>query len=191
MLAREGGVVPAPHLPADEDRLLEALEPLRDRREQQAEAGRLLGVPGGADAEDRAPARQHVERGHRLGEQAGLTVDDRGDHGEQLDPLGLRRQPAERGVGLEHLVLGRADVADLPEVVHDADPVEAAVFRVPGDVGELEASFIFQPYPGALMDRLRLGTHLRRDYLGAQGEGSGWARGEGSRMGAGRGVTDD
>ena len=152
VLAGEGGVVAAPHLPADEDRLLEALEPLGHRREEQAEAGRLLGVPGGADAEDRAPARQHVERGHRLREQARLAVDDRGDHGQQLDPLGLGGQEAERGVGLEHLVLGRADVADLPDVVHDADPVDAAVVGALGDVTELGAELGGPAFPGEVRD---------------------------------------
>ena len=147
-----GALVAAPHLLADQDRLFEPLEPLGHGREGQAEAGRLVGVPGRADAEDRAPAGQHVKRGHRLGQQAGLAVDDGGDHGEQLDPLGLGRQPAERGVGLEHLVLRRADVADLPDVVHDADPVEAAVFRAPGDVGELEAELRGAAFPGEVRD---------------------------------------
>jgi len=148
VLAREGALVPAPHLLADQDGFLEALEPLGHRREEQAEAGRLVGVPGRADAEDRAPARQHVERGHRLREQAGLPVDDRGDHRQQLDPVGLGGQPAERGVGLEHLVLGRPDVADLPDVVHDADPVDAGAFGCLGDVSELEAELRGPAFPG-------------------------------------------
>ena len=120
-------------------RLLKALEPLGDRREEQAEARGLVLVPRRADAEDRAPAGQHVKRCHGLGEQAGLAVDDGGHHGEQLDALGLGREPAERGVRLEHLVLGRADVADLPDVVHDADPVDAGFLGALGDLAELDA----------------------------------------------------
>jgi hypothetical protein len=46
----------------------------------------------------------------------------------------VRGQEAQRGVRLQHLVLGGAE--DLPQVVHDADPVEAGLVGRGGHVGE-------------------------------------------------------
>ena len=80
MLAVERAVVARPHLVGDAQRLLEPLEALLQRRERHAEARVLLLEPGGADAEVGAAAGQHVERGHRLDEDAGVAVGDAGDH---------------------------------------------------------------------------------------------------------------
>ena len=124
MLAVIGGVGVAPHLQADLQGLLEPLEALRRAREEQAESLGLLAVPRRADAEPRAALGEHVERGDDLGEHAGVAVADRGDPREQLDLLGARGEVAERGVGLEHLVLGRAEHLDLEQVVHHAHALE-------------------------------------------------------------------
>src|SRR5205814_8769909 len=51
-----------PHLVGDLERLLELLEPLAERWEREAEAARLDLVPGGADPEPGATARQDVQR---------------------------------------------------------------------------------------------------------------------------------
>jgi hypothetical protein len=130
------GLVAGEHLPADEQRLLQPLEPLGGRREQQAQAARLVGVPGRADAQHGPAAGEHVEGGHRLGQQTRFPVRDAGDQGEQLGPSGVRGEEAEGRVRLQHVVLGWADDPDLPEVVHHADPVEARLVGRRGHVGE-------------------------------------------------------
>ena len=48
-------------------------------------------------------------------------------------------QVAERGVGLEHLALGRPDPADLEEVVHHRDELEAALVGGAGHGGQVRA----------------------------------------------------
>jgi hypothetical protein len=55
------------------------------------------------------------------------------DDGQQLGPLRVRGQEAQRRVRIEHLVLGRPDAFDLEEVVHHSDPVEARLVGRPGD----------------------------------------------------------
>src|SRR5262249_48701759 len=50
-----GAVVVTPHLQADLQRLLKALEPFGDRRVRHAQPEVLALVPGGADTEDGAP----------------------------------------------------------------------------------------------------------------------------------------
>ena len=85
VLPVERPVVVAPHLVHDLQRLLEPLEPLRQRRERHAERQVLALVPGGADAEHGPAAGQHVERGDDLGEQARVPVGDAGDEQLQLD----------------------------------------------------------------------------------------------------------
>ena len=49
------------------------------------------------------------------------------DHQADPSPLGVRRDEAQRGLALEHRRLRRAAAADLEEVVHDPDRVEAGV----------------------------------------------------------------
>ena len=104
----EGPVVVAPHLAHDLQGLLEPLEPLGQRRERHAEGAVLALVPGRADAEGGPPAGEHVEGRHDLGEQAGVAVGHAGHQQLQLDRRGVRREEAERGVALEHRVLGAA-----------------------------------------------------------------------------------
>lgn len=76
----------APHLEADLQRLLEALEALGGGREGQAETDALLLVPRGADAEHGAALRQHVEGRDLFGEQPRLPVDGGRDPREQVGP---------------------------------------------------------------------------------------------------------
>ena len=79
MLALRTGRLVAPHLETDLQRLLEPLVAFSHRREGHAEGVVLALVPCGADAELRAPARQHVERRHDLREEAGVAVGHAGD----------------------------------------------------------------------------------------------------------------
>ena len=59
-----------PHRVGDLERLLEHLETDAEGREREAEAARLVLVPGGTDAEPGPAARQDVERGGGLHPQA-------------------------------------------------------------------------------------------------------------------------
>ena len=106
-------------------RLLEALEPLGDRRVGNAERLVLALVPGGADAQERPAAGQHVERGDGLREQAGVPVGDAGDEQAELHPLGLRRDEVQHRVALEHRVERGLEVLHLEPVVHRGEPDDA------------------------------------------------------------------
>src|SRR3979411_1840274 len=98
MLAPEGFLAAAfafPHLQADLEGFLEALEALLDRGKGDAEAATLGFVPGGTNPEPRAPGREDVEGGDRLGEDARLVVNDARHHGASPGSLGHRRHAAE------------------------------------------------------------------------------------------------
>src|SRR5579884_699152 len=112
VLAAIGAVVARPHLPRDLQSLLEQLETHGEGRERYAEPLRLLLVPGSADREVGAAAREHIERRRRLHENAGIAIDDAGGHGAELHPAGERGEIAERRVALQHVVLVRTDAAD-------------------------------------------------------------------------------
>ena len=73
MLAVERSLIIAPHLRADAQGLLQPLEALGQRREEQAQAAGLLLVPGGPDAEHRPAARQDIKGRHRPGPLNDLT----------------------------------------------------------------------------------------------------------------------
>ena len=135
----ERAVIAAPHLQADAQRLLQPFEPLRQRREQQAQPACFGLVPGRPDAQHGAPAGQHVQCRDLLGQQSRVPVDHRCHDREQLDPAGLGGQPAQRGISLEHLVLRRPEVPDLPHMIHHADPVDAGLLRLRGH--------LTQPHP--------------------------------------------
>jgi hypothetical protein len=115
-------------LQADLQRLFEALETLGGGRERQPEPDAFFLVPRRSDTEPGAALRQHVEGCHRLGQEAGFSIDHRGDPSEQFDAFGLGGEVAECGVRLEHFVLGRSDAPGLPDVVHHREFCEADVF---------------------------------------------------------------
>ena len=81
-------------------------------------------------------ARQDVERRRRLDPQARVAVVDATDHQPQPRSLRVRGHEPERGPALEHRLLGLADAADLEEVVHDPDRIEADVVGLADDPGE-------------------------------------------------------
>ena len=89
-----GAVVVAPHLMADLQRLLEALEALGHRGERHAVGEVLPLVPRGPDAE-LGPALGHdVERGDDVGQEPRVPVGDARHHQAQADPLGAPGQEA-------------------------------------------------------------------------------------------------
>ncbi len=142
VLAAEGSLVAPPHLQADLQRLLEPLESLGEGRERDAKAARLLLVPRRADAQPGPTAREHVKRRDDLGQDARVPVDGAGDQGQQPGPGGAGGQVAKRRVGLEHVLLRRADHGDLEEMVHHADAVEAGLVCGPRDGRELAAELV-------------------------------------------------
>ena len=161
VLAAVGLLVAVPHLQADLQGLLQPLEALRDRRERDAEPARLLLVPGRPDAEPRPAVRQHVEGGDDLGQDARLPVDHAGDHGEQLRARGAGGQVAERGVPLEHLLLGRPHDRDLEEVVHHRDVLEPGVVGGPRHRRQLRPE-PFRPPRRAEVRNLQADFHSQR-----------------------------
>ena len=94
--ARERGLRLGEHAPTDLQRLLEPLEALAHRRELEPERG-VFGVePGGADTEKGPAVRDHVERGHGLGQERRISIRHAGH--ECAEPSGLRagRERAEQ-----------------------------------------------------------------------------------------------
>ena len=87
-----------------------------------------------------------------LASRPGLAVDDRGHPRDQLDARRARGEVPERRVRLEHLVLGRAEVPDLPDVVHHADPVETDVLRGGRDALEIARELGRPARPGEVTD---------------------------------------
>ena len=58
---------------------------------------------------------------------------DAADHQAEPRPARVGGHEAERRQALEHRLLGPPDAADLEEVVHHPDRVEAGVVRRPND----------------------------------------------------------
>ena len=67
-----------------------------------------------------------------LASSVGLPVGVAGDEGGELDALGRGGQRAERGVGLEHRLVGRPDAGQLVEVVHHQHGVETGGLGLAG-----------------------------------------------------------
>ncbi len=116
-----------PHLVGDDQRLLEHLEALAEGREREAERARLLLVPRGADAEDRAPAGDHIERRRLLREERGVAIRDPGHQRPKSDATGLTRECGEGHPALEHRFRDRPHARDLVQVVHHRDQAETGL----------------------------------------------------------------
>ncbi|HEX5924124.1 MAG TPA: hypothetical protein VFY45_09845, partial [Baekduia sp.] len=98
LAALERPVVVAPHLQADANRFLQALQPLAYRWERHPEPAVLALVPRGADRQLAAAAGQHVQRGDDLGQQPRVAVGDAGGEHVQLDALRPGGQEPQRRV---------------------------------------------------------------------------------------------
>ena len=124
------------HRVADLQGLLEHLEAVRERREREPEGPRLPLVPGRPDPEPRSSAREDIEGRRGLHPQAGRAVVDATDHQPEPRVRRVGRDVAEGRPALEHRVLDLADAADLEEVVHDPDRIEAEVVGLADDPGK-------------------------------------------------------
>ncbi len=151
-----------PHLVRHAQGVLEQLESLLQWREGEAEALRFHLVPRRTDPEPGATTGQHVERRGGLDPEAGGAVVDPADHESQARPLAVRRHEAERGLALEHRRLWRPVAADLEEMVHDPDRVEAGIIGGPHDPREGRADGSRTAGPGELVD---LESELHRDMV--------------------------
>src|ERR1700682_6035213 len=155
MLAPErffAAAFPFPHLLANLERFLEALKPLLHRGEGDAEPAALRLVPGGAEPEPGSPAREDIEGGDGLRQDARLVVNDPRHHGAELGVLGHRGDVAERAVAFEHLVVFGAVHADLPEVIHHPDGVEAGLVRGARNVAQRAPELGRSGWPGEISD---------------------------------------
>src|SRR5712692_6798655 len=76
------------HGPANLERLFQPVEPFADGRKLIPVASMLLLVPGGADPEDGATGRHHVEGRDHLGQEGWVAIGHSGHQGAQPD---LRR----------------------------------------------------------------------------------------------------
>ena len=105
----------------DLDRLLEAVDALGRRRQVDAVAAVLVGVPAGAQAEDQPAATHVVDRHGLLGEDRGMPERVARDENPEPDPLRGRGDGGQQGPGLVHRPVGRAcgrgQVVDQPGVV--------------------------------------------------------------------------
>ena len=144
--------VAAPHPQADLERLLQPLEAFPEGREGNSKSAALRLVPGCPDAQPCPAAREHVERGHRLGQDARMAVDDARDHGAQPGPRGLSGQERERAVAFQHLPLRRAVHADLEEMIHHPDRIEAGRVRGPADGRQRRTEPLRSARPGEIGD---------------------------------------
>src|SRR5207253_3566898 len=127
MLAVERLRVAAEHVMRDLESLFQQFEALPERREGYGEPPPLAYVPARADAEPGAALREQVQRCDLLDEHTRMAEMDSAHQRAEPCPPGMRRQKTERGVRLEHGLLGLADRADLEQMVHQPDGSEAGV----------------------------------------------------------------
>jgi len=148
VLPPPGAVVFRPHLPGDLQGLLQALEALGGAGEGDSQAAMLALEPGGADSKPGPPSREHVQGGGLLDQQTRKAIGHPGHHRAQAHPPGVGRHEGQGGIALQHVHLGRADVGDLEEVVHDPEAGEAHLFGAPGDPGQGGGEFGGSAGPG-------------------------------------------
>jgi hypothetical protein len=93
--------------------------------EWHAQADVLALEPGGANAEDGTTAREHVQRGHLLDEDARVAIGDARDHGSEAHACGRRGQKAQACVGLEHGLVDVPNTWNLEKMIHQPDRFES------------------------------------------------------------------
>src|SRR5207247_5439504 len=96
-----------------------------------AEEGVIAAEAAGGDAGGGASARAVGPPRCSLGEQGRVVKGQRTQEGTEADPARVRREPRERGPGVERRALGIAEEAG--EVVRAEERLEAAVLRGAGE----------------------------------------------------------
>ena len=120
-----GPLIASPHLAGDLQQLLQPLEALGERGERHAQPLVLLLIPGGADAEVRAPLREDIESGGGLDEDARMAIRDARHQRSQAQMIGAPGDEGQRAPALQHLVFWLANSGDLEEVIHHPEAVES------------------------------------------------------------------
>src|SRR5438105_2114962 len=151
-LAFETRFIALPHLQAQAKGVFEPVETLRDRREGDAKALRLVFVPPSTDAEHPAAPGQHVQGRDDLRDDAGVAVDRARDDRDEPGARRVRGEVAESRVGLERVLLGRTERLDLEEVIHYADEVEPALVGGARDLRERRTDLLGAARPGKERD---------------------------------------
>src|SRR5262245_15834203 len=145
-----------PELAHDRDLLA---DPPAARVEVLVQRLKLGVVPADADAQAKAPTREHVDGGSLLGHQRGLTLREDDDAGHQLEPLRARAEIAEKHEWLVERALvcvGRTAPQLLEAFQRGAEHVvEHEEVIVAGSFGRLR---VVADHRGVRAD-LRLGKH--------------------------------
>ena len=81
----------------------------------------------GADAKRQPPPADQIDTGGDLGEMRGVAVADRRGEGGETNAVGHRRQRRQDSPAFHERFIGRADAADLDQMVHHREPDEAVV----------------------------------------------------------------
>ena len=157
-----------PHAVGDLERVLEHLEPLGRGRPGEPEAIRFGLVPAGADAEPGPAAGEDVEGRRGLDPQPRGAVGGAADHQPEAGPLAVGGHEAERRPALEHRLELGARRADLPEVIHHPDRVEADVVGGPHGAGEGRSDRLRAAGPGERVD-LQVRASRCRSFRAAPG----------------------
>ena len=130
VLALEGGPLLGPHAEDQPDGLFHLPDAHRGpRRELPAVLPVLRLEPAGADAEGEAAAADLVDAGRHLRQVCGIAIVHGRDERRETDALGHRGEAGQDRPALHERLVGRADIADLDEVVHHREPGEAVVLR--------------------------------------------------------------
>jgi hypothetical protein len=138
---------PGPHISGSSERVLEQRVALGEGREIPAVQPVLALEPGGADATDRAAAREYVECRDDLCEVRDVAVRDPSDERPQPETLRDAGEVPERRVALEHVLPLPADLRDLEEVVHQPEALEARLLSGARHVGERGGRAGRMPWP--------------------------------------------
>src|SRR5690242_16427494 len=146
------------------ERILQPLEALFGLRERHAKAFMLLPVPGRADAEIRPPTGEHVERRHRLDEEARIAIGYASHKRAELDTAGAPGGEPQCRIRFEHLVFGGAKIADLVKVIHHPETVETGLFSALGDRAKLLAQSRLPARPCEVID-LQSDSHSASAFL--------------------------
>ncbi len=132
--------------------LVEAVEALAEPAAEVDPEPLVLALePRAAEAEDRAAARQVVERRRELGGQARVAERVRGDHQPEGGSLGDLRPAGERGPALEDRSLRRPD--DRVQVVPGPEARGARPVGEGGGVAQLGPARGLRPEQEADLDR--------------------------------------
>src|SRR3954468_20199134 len=119
----------APHQWQELERIFEHRITVAARWKRHAVGARLGIEPADPHATRGPTAGEDVQRRDDLAEVRDVSIHHTGHERAETDLLRDRRQICERGVALQHVVPGRAEHRDLPEVIHDPDAREAGPLR--------------------------------------------------------------